>query len=723
MRPLSIHARNYRTYEELDLELPAGCVAILGENGAGKSSILQVIELALFGPRSRTLADYLTADSAETEMTVALYFEHRDTVYRVRRSYSARGRGQTKLDLERLEEHMAYHPGHSDSGPDEYSAIAWTPLTRETAKETQAVIEDLLGLTRETFRASAFLAQGDSGAFTEAEPRQRKQILAEILDLQVWEQLLALVAADRKNADRELDRLNARLEMADGELAARPSVVAERDAHAVEKQAADELLAAAEEVLTSTEGTAARAREAAAARAGAEQALAAAEKAFAETSGRIDRLNDEHMALQEELGDKAALEQLAGRVTEFEAMAQAAQDLRAYDSQRAELQRSLERSTAERASATAEIDRISKAETPECPMCGQEMHAKARQNTLKELRARRDGWHSAIEDASRQLLGLEQACAGAVERRGNPAIDIAATLRDARDAATRLAALAEKERRLVAISEEAEHSSELRLRQADDVHTAKARLDEIPAGPDIETLTRAAADARLVRDAHRARVDELDRAITRCDDRLERLSATEAASAADREARDRLVESTGVLAHLERAFGRDGIPALILENAAIPQIEVEANRILQDLGTAFRVELRTQKALKSGDGIREALDIIVIAGGVERPYETFSGGERTRLNLALRIALARLLAHRRGADVRFLAIDEPEFLDEAGIARLADVLQTLTGDFDTIAVVSHQPSLREAFDQTIHVVNDDGRSTIVAHAQAEAVIA
>jgi hypothetical protein len=48
----------------------------------------------------------------------------------------------------------------------------------------------------------------------------------------------------------------------------------------------------------------------------------------------------------------------------------------------------------------------------------------------------------------------------------------------------------------------------------------------------------------------------------------------------------------------EKAYGRDGIPALIVENAAIPQLELEANRILGELGGATagcRVELRTQR--------------------------------------------------------------------------------------------------------------------------------
>ena len=58
------------------------------------------------------------------------------------------------------------------------------------AEATQALIESTLGLSRTTFRASTFLAQGDGAAFSEASPRDRKAVLAEILGLSVWDRML-----------------------------------------------------------------------------------------------------------------------------------------------------------------------------------------------------------------------------------------------------------------------------------------------------------------------------------------------------------------------------------------------------------------------------------------------------------------------------------------------------------------------------------------------------
>lgn len=104
MNPLRLTAENYRSFERLDLDLPSGTVAIVGENGAGKSSIVNVVDLALFGPPSRNLGDYLSEDAVDEALVLCLEFEHRGERYRVRRSYSPKGRGQTRLDFEKWEE-------------------------------------------------------------------------------------------------------------------------------------------------------------------------------------------------------------------------------------------------------------------------------------------------------------------------------------------------------------------------------------------------------------------------------------------------------------------------------------------------------------------------------------------------------------------------------------------------------------------------------------------
>ena len=72
----------------------------------------------------------------------------------------------------------------------------------------------------------------------------------------------------------------------------------------------------------------------------------------------------------------------------------------------------------------------------------------------------------------------------------------------------------------------------------------------------------------------------------------------------------------------------------------------------------MHVRIETQKQRQKG-GTAETLEIRINDElGRYRAYETYSGGEAFRVNSALRIALAQLLADRSGERVRMLIIDE-----------------------------------------------------------------
>jgi DNA repair protein SbcC/Rad50 len=100
VNPLRLELRSCRTYESLDLDLPEGAVAIIGPNGAGKSTLVNALDVALFGPESRTLADWLSEDAPEGTLSICLTFEHEGATYRARRTYIGKGRGASKFELE-----------------------------------------------------------------------------------------------------------------------------------------------------------------------------------------------------------------------------------------------------------------------------------------------------------------------------------------------------------------------------------------------------------------------------------------------------------------------------------------------------------------------------------------------------------------------------------------------------------------------------------------------
>ena len=151
------------------------------------------------------------------------------------------------------------------------------------------------------------------------------------------------------------------------------------------------------------------------------------------------------------------------------------------------------------------------------------------------------------------------------------------------------------------------------------------------------------------------------------------------------------------------AFGKNGIQALIIENA-LPEIEEEANNLLAKLtNNGTQITIESLRDLKSGK-IKETLDIKISDEMGVRDYEMYSGGEAFRIDFSIRIALSKLLARRAGTRMRTLVIDEGfGTQDEEGLDNVVQAIQSISDDFDKILVITHLESLKEAFPVRIEV--------------------
>ncbi len=145
------------------------------------------------------------------------------------------------------------------------------------------------------------------------------------------------------------------------------------------------------------------------------------------------------------------------------------------------------------------------------------------------------------------------------------------------------------------------------------------------------------------------------------------------------------------------AFSKDGIQALLIEEA-LPEIEEEANLLLSSLTeNQAHISIDSLRDTKSGK-TKETLDIKISDAVGVRPYEMFSGGEAFRIDFALRIALAKLLARRAGTALETLIIDEGfGSQDEDGLSYIMQAIHTIRKDFEKVIIVSHLPSLKEQF--------------------------
>jgi exonuclease SbcC len=166
---------------------------------------------------------------------------------------------------------------------------------------------------------------------------------------------------------------------------------------------------------------------------------------------------------------------------------------------------------------------------------------------------------------------------------------------------------------------------------------------------------------------------------------------------------------------LERAFSKDGVPALLIEQA-LPQIELKANEILERLTMGdMSIRFITQAAYrdKSRDDLRETLDIQISDSAGVRDYEMFSGGEAFRINFAIRLALSEVLAQRAGARLQLLVIDEGFGSQDAqGRQRLIEAISLVRQDFAKILLITHIDELKEHFPHRIEVDKTSRGSTV-----------
>jgi len=239
---------------------------------------------------------------------------------------------------------------------------------------------------------------------------------------------------------------------------------------------------------------------------------------------------------------------------------------------------------------------------------------------------------------------------------------------------------------------------EIRL-QLEARQSALPNVEAIKA--DLENLNREENSLRQQVGAARQMVDVLE------SQRRRHVSINEEIAAVKAQIAD--------LKALELAFGKDGIPALLIEQA-LPQIETQANEILDRLSDgrmsiAFLTE-REYKDKKREDK-KQTLDILISDSAGQREYELFSGGEAFRINFAIRLALSRVLAQRADARLQTLVIDEGFGSQDAeGRQRLIEAINLVSRDFAKILVITHLDELKDAFPSRIEVQKTLRGSTV-----------
>jgi len=151
---------------------------------------------------------------------------------------------------------------------------------------------------------------------------------------------------------------------------------------------------------------------------------------------------------------------------------------------------------------------------------------------------------------------------------------------------------------------------------------------------------------------------------------------------------------------LKKAFSTSGIVAFKLENLT-KELENSINYYLSLLSDGqFQVEFKLDK---------EKLNISVINNGISTPIETVSGGEFSRIQTSILLAIRNLLSKLGGSSVNLLFLDEiTGVLDDEGKEKLIEVLQS--EDNLNVFLISHD--FTHPLIDKISIVKEDNISSI-----------
>lgn len=850
MIPLHIRISGFLSYHdavELDFtNIDLACIS--GHNGAGKSSLLDAITWSLFGESRGKSSDVINLRQDVKAAEVALTFQHEDNTYRVQRT------------LPRNKNTILEFQVRTQTG--------WKPLTEKTTRETQARIEQTLHLDFDTFVNASFFLQGKADQFTQQNATRRKEVLSNILGLEMWEDYKNKAAEKRKALERAVDEIEGRIREIDAELAEedlRKARLAElesslkqlttaRTAHESILENIKRNTALIEEQRKMTLMLSDGLNRARTALAGLEERLAAKQADRASYADLVQRAKEVESAYKAWQKSRAALEEweeIASQFREFEKdraplvevvaverakleeeqrsllveeetigdqrsvienlekeIEAAESSLKATEAKVAErLQLESERNTARERQAELKaenealkvnmnelkerIDSLRAAEGATCPLCGQELSAEHRVETLVQLE--REGKQKGdlfranqteSTELARQITNYESQIASLNsaekeriqyasevslltermetlkrfakewERTGKKRLkEVGKILESGKYALDEQKKLAKLDKQLEKLgydisAHENARETELELRKVEEEHTNLKSAKEVSkqieseiANLKMEIKNREAEIASLEKDYEAAQanlqaaqagapnLDEAERELFRlreaenktrselggAQQRVDVLEVQRARRATFEKECEEFQRQISRHRTLERAFGKDGVPALLIEQA-LPQIEDKANELLDRLSDgqmSIRFATQIEYKDKRRDDLRETLDIQISDTAGIRNYEMYSGGEAFRVNFAIRLALSKILAQRKGARLQTLVIDEGfGSQDTQGRQRLIEAINLVKDDFVKILVITHLDELKDAFPTRIEVQKTENGSTI-----------
>lgn len=658
MKFIKIKAKNFLSFKELELDLDnRGLILLTGKNlddksgtfdknGIGKSSLVASIFYALFGetPDGRS-ADAIINKDAKKNASVELTLEVSGNTYVI-----TRGRKKNVLSI----------------------TLNGEPMEFSTMKETQANIEQIIGIPEEVFRTTLFFDGHYTTPFSEMTDKQKKEFLSAIVDLSIYskahdktkeeiKETKAQIASVDSNitiasesSKRELEnvsRLRTTKEQYEHNLTTAQATLDNYDDQNYQTLSNNLLEASKELEYVSAYKTTNTAQNA------LREALTASQSLSSELA-ELQSKQRELVAHVENL--KSVMKSKMDMVKQYEQLNQSAytKDNLVASYNYGANGSSVDAIDAIIPSGATNLETVAKLKEELANLIAEykSTDTSVYDQPIVEATAKRDEARQAVQK---------------LQEEANKEIEDNNTLNSRYQMANN---------KVNQIKEQIRNEEQAKKNLESQVTSAKSSLDLV--NQQLESYGNVTTD--------------------NAESVIEELQTKKQTLATN------LVNLEKVLG----AFSDKGIKSHVLD-LVTPTLNEGVNKYLGTLtGGAINVEFSTQS--KKADGtLSDKFDISVTYNGDVMSYNALSSGEKRRVDVAISLALQDMVIQRYGADVNLLAYDELfESLDATGAENVVELLKSRIEKVGTIIVVSHNEDLKPLFDNSLEVIKKDGVSTL-----------
>lgn len=698
MRPLRIYLKNFMNHRLTEVDCTHfNSVLIVGRsqknerisNGVGKTTIFRAIEYALFNESHATTLDKVVRDGKK-KAVVEFDFELGGETYRIYRHRTSTGAADVRL----------YKKVDSE----------FESISERTPSATQDKIRKLIKISHKAFTYSVLFRQADlTGITSVTDPKKRKEVLKEPLNLSMYTKLEEMAVNLRRQPKREIDKIEGSVQVIGNP---------DEDIQQAQKElkSTEDLIKIHQEMIATNNEI-------------IEQKRAVIED-LKESLGQHDidihrKVSEQEAALKKTTTEVRNGEQrllnlsnsIAGREQAAKTLGETVlatqnsldklqtdpgKDISQLETEFAKVCSDEVKGSEMIAAVKAQMKLTKKTlpEDDECPACHQSITSEYRKQMEIDVKKK-------LKKQQQDIEFLEDAMSKCLRKK------------------TKLEDKLKAERERLAKIERAEESIKNLTREQQGIHQELVRLyaDHADVTKIIRDGERQIGDitdrlATLKESASKSnaptinkRIFEANQAISECQDAIaednkrisnfssvkggleERIKTRTADKSKLSVLKEDLKKAQREL-HIRQmvvdAFSSRGIPSFIIQTI-LDELQFEANAALKELRPELEVHIDAD------------LNFEYRRNGVVRDYAQLSHGQHVYIALAFKRGTARVIQKRLGIDIRMLEFDEVDsHLDEAGVDAFADAIRKWQKDF-TIFVITHNKDLKDKFSHAILV--------------------